>query len=438
VADSSPVDVHPATDTPAPVASFLFSSKTAQRMFAAFGYRDFRVQWFGACTSSVGTWTQGAAQQWMVLSLTGSAFFLGLDTFLQQLPIMLFTLVGGVLADRRDRRATLLSSQYIQMTTAVVLASLVYFNVVRIWEILALSFATGFAQAFGGPAYQALIPELVDKRDLPNAVAFNGIQVNIARVLGPLAFGLTIAAFAHWGFSDEQGMAACFALNAASFLVVIYTLNLLHVKHIPSGRVARMRDELAGGLKYVKGNADIVALTILAAATTFLGFAVLTFLPIIAKNVFHEGAGTYSRLLAFSGGGAVVGALVVAWLGKFKRMGLTSLIVQAIYGFIILGFAMSKTLWMSEVLLFFMGASMMVVFSTTTSLVQLIAPNDMRGRVMSIYMLAFRGGMPLGSLTSGYIATFVGAPVVIAANGLLLVAVAVYFLLAGSRRIRQI
>ena len=407
-------------------------------MLAAFGYRDFRVQWFGACTSSVGTWTQSAAQNWMVLSLTGSAFFLGLDTFLQQLPIMLFTLVGGVLADRRDRRRTLLASQYIQMTTATILAALVYFGVVRIWEILMLSFATGFAQAFGGPAYQALIPELVDKRDLPNAIAFNGIQVNIARVLGPLAFGLTIAAFAHWGFNDEQGMAACFALNATSFLVVIYTLNLLRVKHIPSGKIARMRDELAGGLKYVKANGDIVALTILAAATTFLGFAVLTFLPIIARDVFKEGAGTYSSLLAFSGAGAILGSLVVAWLGKFKRMGLTSLIVQAIYGFIILGFAMSKTLWMSEALLFLMGASMMVVFSTTTSLVQLIAPNEMRGRVMSIYMLAFRGGMPLGSLTSGYIATFVGAPVVIAANGLLLVAVAVYFLLAGSRRIRQI
>ena len=128
-----------------------------QRMFAAFTHRDFRVQWFGACTSSVGTWTQSAAQNWMVLSLTGSAFFLGLDTFLQQLPIMLFTLIGGVLADRHDRRRTLLASQYIQMTTATVLAALVYFGFVEIWHILLLSFMTGLAQAFGGPAYQALI-----------------------------------------------------------------------------------------------------------------------------------------------------------------------------------------------------------------------------------------------------------------------------------------
>src|ERR1051325_6968770 len=204
-----------------------------QRMFSAFSYRDFRVQWFGACTSSIGSWTQTSAQNWMVLSLTGSAFFLGLDAFLQQLPIMLFTLIGGVLADRRDRRRTLLTSQYIQMSTAAALALLVFSGGVQIWHILTLSFITGLAQAFGGPAYQALIPSLVDKKDLPNAVALNSIQFNVARVLGPLAFGVTIAAFARWGFSDADGMAACFALNAASFLIVIWALMSLHVKHIP-------------------------------------------------------------------------------------------------------------------------------------------------------------------------------------------------------------
>src|SRR4051812_5906743 len=157
----------------------MFGSRALGRMLAAFTYRDFRVQWFGACTSSVGTWTQSTAQNWMVLALTGSAFYLGLDAFLQQLPIMLFTLVGGVLADRRDRRRTLLASQYLQMATAATLAVLVYFDVVKIWHILLLSFATGVAQSFGGPAYQALIPQLVASKDLPNAIAYNSIQVNI-------------------------------------------------------------------------------------------------------------------------------------------------------------------------------------------------------------------------------------------------------------------
>ena len=425
----------PTADVTAAPATSL-GSRTARRMLAAFTYRDFRVQWFGACTSSIGTWVQITAQNWMVLSLTGSAFFLGLDAFLQQLPIMLFTLIGGVLADRRDRRRTLLMSQYLQMATATTLAALVYFHIVQIWHILLLSFTTGLAQSFGGPAYQSLIPSLVDKKDLPNAVALNSIQFNVARVLGPLLFAATLAAGAKWGFSDPQAMAACFALNALSFLVVIYALMSLHVKHIPHTGTTRMRDELQGGLSYVRHHGNLTALIVLAATTTFLGFSVLTFLPLFARQVFHEGASTYSHLLAFSGAGSVAGALVVAWLGKFKRMGLTALLVQALYGVFIFAFAMSRVLWVSDVLLFFTGAALMVVFSTVTSLIQLIAPNEMRGRVMSIYMVAFRGGMPLGSLVSGYLATFVGAPRVIAINGVLLVVVAAYFL-ARSRGVRE-
>jgi MFS family permease len=406
-------------------------------MLAAFTYRDFRVQWFGACTSSIGTWVQITAQNWMVLSLTGSAFFLGLDSFLQQLPIMLFTLVGGVLADRRDRRRTLLGSQYVQMATATTLALLVYFNLVTITFILILSFTTGLAQAFGGPAYQSLVPSLVEKKDLPNAVALNSIQFNIARVLGPLLFAATLSITAGWGYGDQQSMAVCFALNAVSFLVVINTLMALRVKHIPPAQTRSMGDELRGGLSYVRQRGELVALIILAAATTFLGFAVLTFLPLFTKSVFQGDARTYSHLLAFSGSGSVVGALIVAWLGKFKRMGLTALLMQAIYGFFILGFALSRTLWLSDILLFLTGAALMVVFSTVTSLVQLIAPNEMRGRVMSIYMVAFRGGMPLGSLASGYAATFISAPLVLEINGVLLVLVAVYFLIR-SHGIREI
>src|SRR5262245_25191060 len=172
VAESIPVQAPPA---PEAVPVTLMKSRALGRILAAFTYRVFRVQWFGACTSSIGTWVQLTAQNWMVLSLTGSAFFLGLDSFLQQLPIMLFTLVGGVLADRRDRRRTLLGSQYVQMATATILAFLVYFDLVTITYILILSFTTGLAQAFGGPAYQSLVPSLVDKKDLPNAVALNSI-----------------------------------------------------------------------------------------------------------------------------------------------------------------------------------------------------------------------------------------------------------------------
>jgi MFS family permease len=406
-------------------------------MLAAFTYRDFRVQWFGACTSSIGTWMQIVAQNWLVWSLTNSAFFLGLDAFLQQLPIILFTLIGGVFADRYDRRRTLIASQCVQMATSGVLALLMYFQVVQIWHILVLSFVTGLAQSFGGPAYQSLIPSLVDKKDLPNAVALNSIQFNVARVLGPLLFAATLAAFKRWGYNEPQAMNACFLINSLSFVVVINTLMALHVKHIPPAASKGMSHELRGGLSYVKAHGTLVALIVLAATTTFLGFAVLTFLPIFARSVFHEGADTYSHLMAFSGAGSIVGALIVAWLGRFKRMGLTTLVMQVVYGLLIIAFASSRILALSDVLLFFTGAALMVVFSTVTSLVQLIAPNEMRGRVMSIYMLAFRGGMPLGSLVSGYFATYLGAPLVIGINGALLVIVAVYFLMR-SHGVREI
>jgi predicted MFS family arabinose efflux permease len=400
----------------------------ARRMFAAFTHRDFRIQWFGACTSSIGTWMQIVAQNWLVLSLTNSAFFLGLDSFLQQLPIILLTLVGGVVADRYDRRKTLIASQYVQMATSGTLALLMYFHVVQIWHILALSFTTGLAQAFGGPSYQSLIPSLVGKKDLPNAIALNSIQFNVARVLGPLAFGLTLAGFTHHGYSEPQAMNACFVLNSLSFIVVINTLMALRVKHIPPTSKGRVSDELKSGFRFVRTHHNMAALMTLAALTTFLGFSLITFLPVMAKEVFHEGPDTYSWMMAFSGAGSVVGALLIAYLGKYKRMGMTALTTQAIYGALIIAFALSRVLLLSDVLLFLTGATLMIVFSTITSLVQLAAPDNMRGRVMSIHLVAFRGGMPLGSLASGSLADFIGAPIVIAINGILLVIVAVYFL----------
>ena len=269
---AAPNDPTPAVDAPAAPAAASeaprsLGARTITRMLSAFSYRDFRVQWFGACTSSIGTWMQIVAQNWLVLSLTHSPFFLGLDAFLQQLPIILFSLVGGVLADRRDRRHTLIASQYLQMATSATLAMLMYFHVVQVWHILTLSFVTGIAQAFGGPAYQSLIPSLVDKKDLPNAVALNSIQFNVARVLGPLLFAATLTVFMTWGYDEPQAMNACFLLNSLSFVVVINTLMALHVKHIPPAKSGRMREELRLGLSYVRHHDSLSALIVLAAAT---------------------------------------------------------------------------------------------------------------------------------------------------------------------------
>ncbi len=403
--------------------------KGLKRIVAALHHRDFRVLWFGACFSSIGTWMQSLAENWLVLSLTASAFYLGLDAFLQQLPIMLFTMIGGVVADRHDRRLTLMASQWVQLSTAAALTALVYFGGVQVWHILVLSFITGTAQAFGGPAYQSLIPSLVGKQDLTNAIALNSIQFNVARMLGPLLAGATLAALKRWGVADMTALAICFGLNALSFLAVILSLMSLHIKHMPAARTANMLGELKQGVDYVRKQPSIRALMLLGAATTFFGIPMLTLLPVFARDVFGSGVEGYSALLAFSGAGAVAGSMVVAWLGRFPKMGVTTLLTQICFGVIIIVLASSRLLFLSYGLLFVSGLTLMIVMSCITSLVQLIAPNEMRGRVMSIYLVAFRGGMPIGSLVSGYIASLTSAPTVIALNGIGLIAVSVYFLL---------
>jgi MFS family permease len=362
---------------------------------------------------------QKVAQSWLIFSLTGSSFFLGLDDFLGQLPILLFTVLGGVIADRHDRRRLLIGSQYVQMTTAFTLAALVWTGYVSIVHILALSFLTGLAQAFGGPAYQSLMPTLVPRAHLPNAIALNSIQFNLSRILGSLLAGAAIAAF---------GTAICFGLNGLSFLIVIAALLSLSVKHIKPAHKPLLQ-EMRGGFSYVKREPALIALTVVAFLTTFLGLPLLTFLPVFAREIFHGEIGLYSRMMAFSGAGSVTGALIVAWLGRFRHMGRTLLIVQVVFGLLVAAFAMSRMLWLSELLLFCAGVSAMLVTALTTSLVQLIVPDHLRGRVVSIYMVAFRGGMPLGSLASGFASNFVSVPAVLAINGGLVSLAGLYFLL---------
>jgi len=396
----------------------LFNS-VVTRALAAFRYRDFRILWLGAFTSTVGNWMQKVAQAWLVFDLTKSSFYLGLDDFLGQLPILLLTLVGGVVADRHDRRRVLIGSQIVQMSTALTLAALVFFDAVQVGWILTLSFVAGLGQAFGGPAYQALIPSLVEKKDLPNAIALNSIQFNLARVIGPLLAGATLAMW---------GTAVCFGLNGLSFLVVIFAiLGMAHV-HVKPAEQKPLLDELRGGLRYAKGEPAIVGLTVLGGLTTFLGLPLLTFLPVFAKDVFGGDINRFSHMMAFSGAGAVCGALVTAWLGRFHHMGRTLLTILVVFGALVTGFALSRVGWVSNLLLFFTGATLLMTFSMTASLVQLIVPDHLRGRVMSIYMVAFRGGMPLGSLVTGFVIDRVGAPAAIAVNGVLLSVVALWFL----------
>jgi MFS family permease len=391
----------------------------------ALAHRNFRIVWLAALGSTIGTWMQNYAQAWLVFDMTKSNFYLGLDTFLAQLPVLLFMLIGGVVADRYDRRRLLTGSQYVQMFSAFTLTALILSGHVQVWYIFILSFVSGCGQAFGGPAYQSMIPQLVPRRDLPNAIALNSTQFNLSRVLGPTAGGIVLALV---------GTAGCFALNGLSFFFVVFALASLHLPpHTPPAARRALGEELRSGLQYVRDNRLIMTLTVLVFVSTFLTMPILTMLPSFATNVLTDSARApqtrLSMLLACQGLGSILGALTIGSFGRFKHMGRVLLTVQVVLGLLIVLFAQSRTLSLSLGLLFVLGVFFMAVFSISFSLVQLTAPDHLRGRVVSIYMVALRGGWPIGSLVAGAMADKFSAPHVMAVNGLLLSAVAAGLLL---------
>jgi MFS family permease len=398
------------------------------KTFRAFAYRNFRLLWTGAFTSSTGTWLQEVAQSWLVYTLTGSTVLLGLTAFLAGAPILLFSLLGGVVADRMDRRKLLLLSQYTQMATAFLLALLLATGQVKIWHILVAAFLSGVAQAFGGPAFQALIPSLVEARDLPNAIALMSTQFNLARVIGPVIAGFTMK----WA-----GATACFALNGVSFLAPIIALGMLHISFIPKKTDEHILVSLREGVQFVWRHGHLAGLIALAFVSTGLGVPVVTFLPTFAKDVFQMGPQGYSTMLALSGAGAVVGALVVAWMGHIAHKGRAALLMLVALGVVVAGFSHSPWYIVSCVFLFLAGVSLVSVFALIASLIQLLAPEELRGRIVSIYNVAFRGGMPLGNLITGFVARAWSPQGALLANGALLALVGLAFL-AGQRQVRRL
>lgn len=380
----------------------------------------------GALTSSIGTWMQKVAQAWLIVTMMGSrsAFFLGLDNFLGELPLLLFTMVGGVFADRRDRRHMILISQIIQMLVALMLAMLIYARRIQIAHVLVLSFFAGCARAFGGPAYQSLIPTLVGKEHVPNAIALNSIQFNLARVIGPFVAGAALAAF---------GMVACFGLNGISFLFVIAAVLALRDMPAPPIPTEKMATQFRAGLRFVPDTPDLAAVMAVGFFSAFLGVPLLTFLPVVTRDVFHKEVGFYTYLMTFSGAGAVAGALIVAWLGNSKQMGRIMLILLCMLGAAIVAFGLSRSTYISALILFAGGSLFVMCSSLANSLAQLLAPSEIRGRVVSVYLVAFLGGSPLGSLASGWLVTQAGsAPVMLVVNGTALTLVALLFLIHGQ------
>ncbi len=395
-----------------------------QRVFRALTYRDFRLMWLGACTSTIGTFVQQFAQSWLVFDLTKDYFYSGLDVALGQLPIVLFSLVGGVFADRMDRRKLLLMSQYIQMSCAFLLMGLFYFGVAQVWHILTLSFIVGCGQSFGGPAYSALLPTLVGPEDLNNAIAMNSIQFNLGRIIGPIIGGAAFAAL---------GATWCFGLNGISFIAVIVSLYMIRVKFVPAKSSESILDSMKEGFRFIKQREGMLQLIVLGFCMTMLGFPLTAFLPGFVQDVFKQGPQTLALLLICSGAGSVTGGVIVAALGKMHRQGRTSLMIVTCMGVFIAGFALSRWLPLSCVLIFAVGVAIMSSASLLLSLAQLSVGDEMRGRVMSVFNLAFRGGMPTGSLLLGKLILIFGVSATLAGSGSVLVALALYFLLIHRR-----
>ena len=390
------------------------------RTFSALRYRDFRLLWIGAFLSTTGTWMQTVAQGWVVLKMTGSPFLLGVDGFLSTGPMLVFSIFGGAVADRVERRKIMLLSQYLQMSFAFILAALIFSGNVKVWHIFLLSFLTGSAQSFSGPAYISLLPLLVKREDVSNAIAMNSMQFNLARVIGPIFAGIALAAW---------GAAVCFAVNGLSFLAVIASLLMIRAPQVRTQEEqGGLFEEMRAGFRFVFRRRTLMVLTFLAFAGTFLGMPIVTFLPVVATSIFGLGAKGYAWMMTTYGLGSVTGAVLIAATAHAARKGRVALMLQLAFACLLVGFALSRSLPLSLAIAFFAGACIVGVIALYSSLVQLSTTDAMRGRVMSIFMLAFRGGMPLGNLIAGYVAQRWSISIALAINGAVLAAVAMFFI----------
>lgn len=392
------------------------------RTFAALQFRDFRLVWLGAFTSTIGTWTQQVAQAWLVYQISDSAFLLGLTAFLGEVPFILFTLIGGAVADRIDRRRVLLLSQYLQMASALILALLIGLDAIRIWHFLVLVFVVGTAQAFGGPSYQALLPGLVPRRYIANAIALNSIQFNLSKVIGPVLAGVLMSRF---------DPVFCFAINGLSFLAVVVSLKLIKPTFLPRKSGRSVMGDIASGFSFLLEQGALWQLTVLGFIGSFCAFPLLTMLPVFARDVFQLDSGGFSTMMAAQGAGAVAGALLYANLAQIGKKGKLTLWVMVGFSAFLGAFSLSNSLPLSLILLFFSGVGLLIFIASINSLVQLATSEEMRGRVTSFFMLSFRGGMPLGNLFTGSMAVHLSPPDALAINALILAITGIVTLVLG-------
>jgi len=382
----------------------LFPSLNLSRSFRALRHPNFRLFFWGQLVSVIGIWMQVTAQQWLVYRITGSQTSLGLVTFINFLPVLLLSLFMGVIVDQFPRRKILLFTTSWFMLLAGLLALLTWLEIVQYWHILLLAFLLGIGNALDMPARQAFVIDLVDddKGDVLNAISLNSTLFNIARIIGPAIGGAIVATL---------GEAPAFAINGLSYLAVIIALLLMKfsLPVITSSR-SNPLEKMKDGFRYILSEKSILGLVVMVAAVSMVGFGVLTLIPVFAKDILHTGATGFGNLLSWQGAGAVIGAMLLVIYGDNFQKGKTLLFSRLLLGPGIIGLALSRTPWMSMAFMALIGFSFITQLVLTNTLIQTIAPDELRGRVLSTYTWALGGFYPLGSLAMGFLGDQIGAP----------------------------
>jgi MFS family permease len=385
---------------------------SVQSTFTSLKYPNYRLWFGGQLVSLVGTWTQSAAQGYLIYQLTKSPAYLGYASFANGLPTWIFTLYAGAIADRVSRRTLMLITQSGMMALAFIMAILTFTNTVQWWHILILSFLLGVCNAFDAPARQAFVVEMVDREDLTNAIALNSTMFNMAVVLGP-AFGGLIYAWVGPGW--------CFTINAFSFIAVIIALLLMRLKPFIPVRTNRSTiSDVKEGLKYVVNHSSVRMLISNLFITTLFGLGIATLIPAWSVEVLGGNAATNGFLMAARGFGSLIGALALAALGRIRFRGKIWTINSLLLPVMMIIFAFMHSLLPSLLAMAAMGLTFMMIVNLSNSMVQTRIADEMRGRVMGVYTFFFFGAMPLGSLISGWVADIIGEPLTVIISALIL------------------
>ena len=392
------------------------------RIARAFRSRNFRLFFGGQSVSLIGTWITRIATSWLVYRLTGSALLLGVVGFCGQIPTLLLAPFAGVLVDRWDRHRILVVTQILSMLQSLALALLVFTGTITVPLILALQVFQGIINAFDTPARQAFVIQMVeDRSDLPNAIALNSTMVNASRILGPSIGGIVIAAV---------GEGWCFMADAISYLAVIASLLAMRLTTRPAPRRdTRLGEELRAGFEYVSRFVPVRSALLLLSLVSIMGMPYTVLMPLISTTVLHGGPHTLGFLMTASGVGALGGALYLASRRSVLGLGRVMALSTAVFGAGLIAFSLTRTLWFALVTLPFVGAGMMVTMAATNTIIQTVVTEELRGRVMAFYTMAFLGTAPIGSLVAGIAADRVGPTATIRIGGAACIGAALWFTL---------